>query len=220
MKHFILTALLALLTANAAQAERRVETVRDTLNNQTRLIELEDRVVNGQTVTDTLSITTYEGTDADGVNLTAGHETAWNDDDNDYFMGVNTDFVGGVTLISIMGIIFGCGLPMVIIFIIFYYRNKNRKAKYRLAEQILASGQQLPPNFFNDLGVKDLRTRGISNAFLGLGLFIFLWALSDEFSMACIGLLILCIGLGQIVTYYTRERKDKDDTTTRQPAEQ
>ena len=201
MRHLILTAVLALLTIPAAQAERRVETVRDSLNNVTKLIELDGD--------DTLSITTYEGVDADNVGLTVKHTATdeWDDDgDDDYFMGVQKDSMLGITLISIMGIIF-------------YYRNKNRKAKYQLAEKILASGQPLPPNFFNDLGVKDLRTRGFSNTFLGLGLFIFLWALSGEFSMGCIGLLVLCIGLGQVVTHYTRERK-KEETTPEPHTEQ
>lgn len=210
MKHFILTTMLALLTVTAAQAERRVETVTDSLNNVTKLIELDGD--------DTLSITTYEESDADNVGLTVKHDATWDDDYDDYFMGVNKSIVG-VTLISIMGIIFVFGLPIALIFIIFYYRNKNRKAKYQLAEKILASGQPLPPNFFNDLGVKDLRTRGFSNTFLGLGLFIFLWALTGEFGLGCIGLLVLCIGLGQVATYYTRERKNKD-TTTEPAAEQ
>ena len=214
MRHLILTAVLALLTIPAAQAERRVETVRDSLNNVTKLIELDGD--------DTLSITTYEGVDADNVGLTVKHTATdeWDDDgDDDYFMGVQKDSMLGITLISIMGIIFVFGLPIAIIFIIFYYRNKNRKAKYQLAEKILASGQPLPPNFFNDLGVKDLRTRGFSNIFLGLGLFILLWPLTGEFAMGCIGLLVLCIGLGQVVTYYTRERKNKE-TTPESPAEQ
>ena len=210
MKHFILTTMLALLTVTAAQAERRVETVTDSLNNVTKIIELDGD--------DTLSITTYEGKKAEATGLAVKHTSdSWDDDYEDYFMGVNKSIVG-VTLISIMGIIFVFGLPIALIFNIFYYRNKNRKAKYQLAEKILASGQPLPPNFFNDLGVKDLRTRGFSNTFLGLGLFIFLWALTGEFGLGCIGLLVLCIGLGQVATYYTRERKNKDTTT--EPAAQ
>ena len=214
MKHFILTTMLALLTVTAAQAERRVETVTDSLNNVTKLIELDGD--------DTLSITTYEGTKAEAVGLATNPDTtdAWNDDnDDDYFMGVQKDSIAGITLISIMGIIFVFGLPIAIIFIIFYYRNKNRKAKYQLAEKILASGQPLPPNFFNEIGIKDLRSRGFSNTFLGLGLFIFLWATTGEFSSGCIGLLVLCIGLGQVVTHYTRERK-KEETTPEPHTEQ
>lgn len=211
MKHFILTSLLALLAITTVQAEKRVETVTDSLNNVTKLIELDGD--------DTLSITTYEGTKAEAVGLPTDHsdEDPW--DDEDYVTDHVLKPIFNGTLIALMGIIFVFGLPIALIFIIFYYRNKNRKAKYQLAEKILASGQPLPPNFFNDLGVKDLRTRGFSNTFLGLGLFIFLWALTGEFGLGCIGLLVLCIGLGQVATYYTRERKNKD-TTTEPAAEQ
>lgn len=211
MQRLIFTFLLALLTIHAAQAERRVETVRDSLNNVTKLIELDGD--------DTLSITTYEGTDADNVGLTVKHTDteAW--DDEDYVVDHVLKPIFNGTLIALMGIIFVFGLPIALIFIIFYYRNKNRKAKYQLAEKILASGQPLPPNFFTDLGVKDLRTRGFSNIFVGLGLFIFLWAITGEFGVGCIGLLVLCTGLGQIVTYYTRERK-KQDNPTAFPSEQ
>lgn len=213
MKHFILTSLLALLAITTVQAEKRVETVTDSLNNVTKLIELDGD--------DTLSITTYEGTDATSVGLTVKHqaEQLSDDFDDDYFMSLHKSTWNWGILIPILGIIFVFGLPIALIFIIFYYRNKNRKAKYQLAEKILASGQPLPPDFFNEIGMKDLRTRGFSNTFLGLGLFIFLWALTGEFGLGCIGLLVLCIGLGQVATYYTRERKNKN-TTTEPAAEQ
>ena len=97
-----------------------------------------------------------------------------------------------------------------IIFIIFYFRYKNRKAKYRLAEQTLAAGQQLPPEFFKESKEedKDLRSRGIKNIFLGIGLFIFLWAITGEFGLGCIGLLIMFTGFGQVTIYYTQPGQD------------
>ena len=52
------------------------------------------------------------------------------------------------TVIAVTAIVFVFGLPLLIIFVVFFFRYKNRKAKYRLAEQALASGQQLPENFF------------------------------------------------------------------------
>ena len=105
-------------------------------------------------------------------------------------------------------IIFVFGLPALLIFIIFYFRYKNRKAKYRLAEQALASGQQLPPDFFKEVENRDLRSRGIKNIFLGIGLFIFLWALTGEFGLGCIGLLIMFTGFGQVVIYYTQPERN------------
>ena len=206
MKQFILTVALAALTATAAQAEKRVETVRDTVNNTVKLIELDGD--------DTLSVTTYEGANAADVELTTKYTVSKDSDDdgNDYFMGINKNAWEWGILIPIVGIVFVFGMPIAIVFFALYFRNKNRRAKYKLAEQMLASGQELPKGFFDELNAHDLRTRGFSNLFLGLGLFILLWALTEEFGVGCIGLLVLCIGLGQLATYYTRDRKKRNTT--------
>ena len=81
---------------------------------------------------------------------------------------------------------------------VFFFNYKSRKAKYRLAEQALSSGQQLPEDFFkNAEKTEDIRTKGIKNIFIGIGLFIFLWAITDEFSIGCIGLLVMFTGIGR-----------------------
>ena len=117
-------------------------------------------------------------------------------------------------VIAITAIVFIFGFPLIIVFIVFFFRYKNRKAKYRLAEQALANGQQLPENFFKGVETTDIRSKGINNIFVGIGLFIFLWAITGEFGIGCIGLLIMFTGFGQIVIYYTQQksRKEKDST--------
>ena len=92
-------------------------------------------------------------------------------------------------------------------FLVFYYRNKNRKQKFLLMQQALASGQPLPKEFFKEVALPDNRVKGFKNIGLGIGLFIFLWALTDEFGLACIGLLVLFIGVGQLAIYYTRPKQ-------------
>ncbi|MCD8474797.1 MAG: DUF6249 domain-containing protein [Bacteroides graminisolvens] len=64
----------------------------------------------------------------------------------------------------------------------------------------------------------DIRVKGIKNTFLGLGLFIFLWALTDEFGLGCIGLLIMFTGLGQLVIHYTQESSFNGSTANRPTA--
>ena len=60
MKQLLLTFLgLMAMTCLGLQAENRIVT--DTIDGKKRVIELQDTVVDGQNVTDTLSITTYEG---------------------------------------------------------------------------------------------------------------------------------------------------------------
>ena len=166
MKQLLFTLGLMAMTCLGLQAENRIVT--DTVDGKKRVIELQDTVVDGQNVTDTLSITTYEGKREPTV----------------------TNY-------------------------------KNRKAKYRLAEQALANGQQLPPEFFEGMERQDLRSRGIKNIFLGIGLFIFLWAITESFGLGCIGLLVMFTGFGQVVTYFSRPENrpdihiERDETTGR-----
>ena len=51
---------------------------------------------------------------------------------------------------------------------------------------------------------------------VGIGLFIFLWAITEEFGLGCIGLLVMFTGFGQLVIYYTQQDRapksnDKSD---------
>lgn len=177
----------------------------DSVNGKKRVIELTDTTINGQRTTDTLSITIYEGSgtysdDEPYHQHNSGSGLQW--------VGFNFGDEAPETIIAMTAIIFVFGLPALLIFIIFYFRYKNRKAKYRLAEQALASGQQLPPDFFKEVENRDLRSRGIKNIFLGIGLFIFLWALTGEFGLGCIGLLIMFTGFGQVVIYYTQPERN------------
>lgn len=201
MKRILILLGLMAATSLGMQAENR--TVTDTVDGKKRVIELKDTIINGQQSTDTLSITTYEGTDADeaGDDDTYRHR---HDGSGLQWVGFNFGDDAPETLVALTAIIFTLGLPALLIFIIFYFRYKNRKAKYRLAEQALAAGQQLPPEFFKEGEGKDLRSRGIRNIFLGIGLFIFLWAITGVFGLGCIGLLIMFTGFGQVTIYYTQ----------------
>ena len=58
MKQLLLTFGLMAMTCLGLQAENRIVT--DTVDGKKRVIELQDTVVDGRNVTDTLSVTTYE----------------------------------------------------------------------------------------------------------------------------------------------------------------
>ena len=94
-------------------------------------------------------------------------------------------------------------------------RYKNRKAKYRLMEQALATGQPLPEGIFKDTLPQDYRTKGIKNICTGIGLFIFLWAITDEFSIGCIGLLVMFTGIGQWIISRNQQHERPEDPFTR-----
>lgn len=201
MKRILILLGLMAATSLGMQAENR--TVTDTVDGKKRVIELNYDLIDGRQQVDTVSITTYEGTDADeaGDDDTYRHR---HDGSGLQWVGFNFGDDAPETLVALTAIIFTLGLPALLIFIIFYFRYKNRKAKYRLAEQALAAGQQLPPEFFKEGEGKDLRSRGIRNIFLGIGLFIFLWAITGVFGLGCIGLLIMFTGFGQVTIYYTQ----------------
>lgn len=206
MKRIIFVLMTAMLLCTLAQGKNRIITENDSLGNKKRVIELCDTTVNGKAVTDTLSVMTYENSSSSNneyEHYSRAYQFGWD-------LGQDTK----EAVIAITAIVFIFGFPLIIVFIVFFFRYKNRKAKYRLAEQALANGQQLPENFFKGVDTTDIRSKGINNIFVGIGLFIFLWAITGEFGIGCIGLLIMFTGFGQIVIYYTQQksRKEKDST--------
>lgn len=207
MKRIILGLMLAMMFCTLVQGANRTVTENDGQGNKKRVIELRDTVINGETVTDTLSIMTYEnGTgSSDAPEKWRTHHNS-SMDWNGFDLGSKTS----ETVIAVTAIVFVFGLPLLIIFVVFFFRYKNRKAKYRLAEQALASGQQLPENFFKEAAATDIRSKGINNIFVGIGLFIFLWAITGEFVLGCIGLLVMFTGFGQLVIFYSQQKKNEE----------
>ena len=214
MKRIILALIAAMTLCSLVQAKNRTVTENDSLGNKKRVIELCDTTIDGKTVTDTLSIMTYEGSSSN-----SGNDKGWKHH-NSSAWDWNFDLGGQTseTIISVTAIVFIFGLPLLIVFTVFFFNYKNRKAKYRLAEQALASGQQLPADFFkNAEKTEDIRIKGIKNIFIGVGLFIFLWAITGNFGVGCVGLLIMFTGFGQLVIYYTHKilkRATKRDEPT------
>ncbi|MDR3118885.1 MAG: DUF6249 domain-containing protein [Mediterranea sp.] len=110
-------------------------------------------------------------------------------------------------VVPIMALICVFGMPVFIVFIVSYFKHKNKKAKYKLVEQALAAGQPIPQEFLDAKAESSIQQKGITNIFMGIGLFIFLWALTEEFSIGCIGLLVMFMGFGQVVIHYTGNKK-------------
>ena len=213
MKNIIITLMSMFLCCNIAQAKVVTITERDANGNKKREIELCDTIKNGRHTIDTISITTFENEPIKSY----GTQYQWEfkDDNSDsFFKDINQGLVSG-SIIAITAIILIFGFPIFIIFIIFYYRNKNRTAKYRLMEQALAAGQPLPAEFFKGMEPKSTLNKGIKNICLGIGLFIMLWGLTGEFGLGCIGLLIMFTGIGQVTIHYLNNTKNNDKTTHR-----
>lgn len=127
-----------------------------------------------------------------------------NSDDFDELMKMKE--YGGLA-VPIVAIIAVFGMPVLIIMTIMYFQNKKRQAKYRLAEKALENGKDIPKEFFESkVDETSIQAKGIKNIFLGIGLGIFLWALTGEFGLGCIGFMIMFMGIGQVIIYRTQDK--------------
>ena len=100
-------------------------------------------------------------------------------------------FFGPWVAVSIVSIIVIFLLaPLLIIFVVFYFVNKNRKERYKLAQMAIQNGQ--PKEESNEY------TAGLRQIFLGIGLAIFLGIVAGKIGFG-IGALVFCIGLGKVV---------------------
>jgi Protein of unknown function (DUF1304). len=112
--------------------------------------------------------------------------------------------------VAIVSIIMVFGLPAFVIAVIMWFRYKNRQAKYRLASEALAAGHEIPKELFEETATKDVQiyNKGIKNVFLGIGLGVFLWFMTEEIGLAAIGFMIFCMGLGEVIISYSMRKRD------------
>ena len=91
--------------------------------------------------------------------------------------------------------------PLLIIFLIFYFVNRNRRERYKLAQMAIQNGQSVPDDILKEKQESWDRNdyqSGIRQIFLGIGLAIFLGIVAGKIGFG-IGALVFCIGLGKVV---------------------
>ena len=103
--------------------------------------------------------------------------------------------VGIVTIVVIFFL-----LPLLIIIAIFYFVNKNRKERYKLAQMAIQNGQPIPDDILKNqtsssMSGNDYQT-GVRQMFTGVGLAIFLGIIIGKVGIG-IGALVFFIGLGK-----------------------
>lgn len=206
MKQILIALMVAWTTCSVLNAQNRTTVTQDSVGN-TKSTAI--------TVIGTdINVADADSTDADSITMSAKHRgtlIALDTSDNEFLYDKLEDALGGGILIAIISVIAVFGFPIFVLFIIFFFRYKNRKARYRLAEQALAAGQPLPEDFIKENKPTDQRSQGIKNTFTGIGLFIFLWAITDELSIGTIGLLVMFMGIGQWIIGYTQQKKNDGD---------
>lgn len=108
------------------QGANRTVTENDGQGNKKRVIELRDTVINGETVTDTLSVMTYEngaGSSNAPEKWRTHHSSGM--DWNGFDLGSKTS----ETVIAVTAIVFVFGLPLLIIFVVFFFRYKKPESQ-------------------------------------------------------------------------------------------
>ena len=218
MKNFLLALAVVLTTCTLAIAQNNTVVAQDSIGKIKISVKKSSNANTNNTAMTVIGVdvTDADSTDVNTDSCSVSHSSASftiDDDDFDFpFKNFGNAISGGI-LLSIIAIIAVFGFPVFILFVIFFFRYKNRKARYRLAEQAIAAGQPLPADFIRDNKVVDQRSQGIKNTFTGIGLFIFLWAITGNFGIGTIGLLVTFMGIGQwIIGSNKKHNQDTSDT--------
>lgn len=122
---------------------------------------------------------------------------------------------------GVLGMLFVLGVllilfvlsPVLIIIALFYFINKNRKDKMKLAQMAMQSGQPIPDHLLEGKpsDVSDEFQTGMRQCFVGVGLMIFLGFAAGNVGFG-IGALVFCIGLGKVFSGKMADwKKDKDN---------
>lgn len=202
MKRILLALMVALTVCALANAQNRTIISNDSTGN-VKVTVSKTKSAKANARNSAVTVVGIDASDADTTDvdsISSSHGSAsftFDVDDDDFPFGNYSGLIGSGVLITIISIVAVFGLPVFILFIIFFFRYKNRKARYRLAEQALAAGQPLPENFIKEYKPVDHRSQGIKNTFTGIGLFIFLWAITGSFGIGTIGLLVMFTGIGE-----------------------
>ena len=188
---------LGLNTQAASQKHRhsaRTEQVDSTKNNQDAI----------EAFSDTTS--TADADDAeDDKYISHRHRTVvYGDADDVKAIGDAMEKVGGLMVPSLVFSIIAMVIlfilaPLLIIIVIFYFVNKNRKERYRLAQMAIQNGQPIPDEILKEQispsRTSDYQT-GMRQMFTGIGLAIFLGIIVGKIGFG-IGALVFFIGLGK-----------------------
>lgn len=127
--------------------------------------------------------------------------------------------LGNASIIPIVALLLIFGGPLFIIALIIYLIFRNRREKYKMAQEALRQGKDLPPSMTPAAPRAydgDLWAKGIKDTALGLGLTLLFLCIFGWGIMTGVGLLVTCIGIGKLVIVKTTPRKPQDDPTDTQ----
>jgi hypothetical protein len=102
--------------------------------------------------------------------------------------------------------------PVAIIIALFYFINKNRKQKLKLAQMAMQQGQPIPNQLFEEkpANADEEYQKGMRQCFVGVGLMVFLGYAAGNVGFG-IGALVFCIGLGKVFASRTARKSGNRD---------
>ncbi len=118
-----------------------------------------------------------------------------------------------------LAIVFGCLVaiafilaPVIIVVLIIKYLTRRNRDKAMIAQQAVANGQPIPDEPKLEMTDEASWRDGVKKLAIGAGLIIFFWSLGAE-SLAGIGALVACIGLGKmyIAKHSMKKNEEKDN---------
>ena len=128
----------------------------------------------------------------------------------------NKSITGMFFILGVLLILFVLA-PLLIIIALFYFINKNRKEKMRLAQMAMQQGQPIPDQLLNEKPVDadDEYQKGMRQCFVGVGLMVFLGYAAGQVGFG-IGALVFCIGLGKVFASKTAQKKNNQNNELNQ----
>ena len=201
MKQYVIAIAMVLtlsLSAEAAAQKHRhtprTEQADSTKNNHDAI----------EAFSDTTSVADAEDAEDDKY-ITYRRGTTYSTSGNVEELKEVVDSVGGIfgpwMAVSIVAIVVIFLLaPLLIIIAIFYFVNRNRRERYKLAQMAIQNGQPIPDEILKDNTDAKILTSeyqsGIRQMFVGIGLAIFLGIIIGKLGIG-IGALVFFIGLGK-----------------------
>ena len=202
-----LTMVLALSMGVQAAAQKHRHTPQQELTDSTSKDAVE--VYSDTTSVDTVTITKHKSkvTVTTPTSPWSSRTTTYEIDDDDFGSVVHNalshmdskDIGGMIFVLCVLLIIFVLA-PVLIIIALFYFINKNRKEKMRLAQMAMQQGQPIPDQLLKDApaDTDDEYQKGMRQCFVGVGLMVFLGYAAGQVGFG-IGALVFCIGLGKVI---------------------
>ena len=127
-----------------------------------------------------------------------------------FFDSVDLDDFAGMFFIICIVIILFLLSPVFIIAAIFYFINKGRKDKLKLAQMAIQNGQPVPDQLLRDTPIATTSNYrgGVTQIFLGIGLMVFLGCIIGKLGFG-IGALVFFIGLSKLVIAIIDKQSEK-----------